>query len=50
MHLVVNALKNDLSGGNEIHCCLAIHAIANVAGKEMAEALSYQIEQLLVEG
>ena len=50
MHSIVNSLKRDLSSGNEIHCCLAIHAIANVAGKEMAESLSYQIEQLLVEG
>ncbi|KAI9363390.1 Adaptor protein complex AP-2 alpha subunit [Zopfochytrium polystomum] len=50
MHLVVNSLKRDLASQNEVHVCLALHAIANVAGREMAEVLSYQVQQLLVEG
>ena len=38
LRLVVNSIKKDLDDNNEINNCLALHAIANVGGQEMAEA------------
>ena len=39
LRLVVNSIRKDLDENNEINNCLALHAIANVGGTEMAEAL-----------
>ena len=36
---------NDL---NELYNCLALHAIANVGGREMGEALSSDVHRLLI--
>ncbi|KAJ3116086.1 hypothetical protein HDU96_010461 [Phlyctochytrium bullatum] len=47
-YLIVNAIANDLAGSNEVHCCLALHAIANIGGKQMAENLIQQVERLMV--
>ncbi|KAJ7786309.1 armadillo-type protein [Mycena metata] len=38
----------DLDGNNEVDNCLALHAIANVGGSEMAEALSEDVHRLLI--
>ncbi|KAJ3325522.1 hypothetical protein HDU76_013151 [Blyttiomyces sp. JEL0837] len=48
--MVVNAIGKDLASPQEINVCLALHAIANIGSKEMAESLAYQVEQLLVAG
>jgi len=34
LHLVVNSIRKDLVDHNELNNCLALHAIANVGGKE----------------
>ncbi|KAK9479328.1 Clathrin/coatomer adaptor, adaptin-like protein [Lipomyces japonicus] len=48
INLVVNSIRKDLNDHNELFNCLALHAIANVGGKEMAEALSTDVHRLLV--
>jgi len=46
--LVVNSIRKDLEDYNEIYNCLALHAIANIGGREMAESLSVDVQRLLV--
>ncbi|KAF8427819.1 adaptin N terminal region-domain-containing protein [Tirmania nivea] len=48
LHLVVNSIKKDLMDTNELYNCLALHAIANVGGREMGEALSADVHRLLI--
>lgn len=48
LHLVVNSIRKDLLGSNELFNCLALHAIANVGGREMGEALSSEVHRLLI--
>lgn len=48
LHLVVNSIKKDLLDLNELNNCLALHAIANVGGREMGEALSSDVHRLLI--
>ncbi|KAG0636582.1 adaptin N terminal region-domain-containing protein [Tuber brumale] len=48
LHLVVNSIKKDLLDHNELNNCLALHAIANVGGREMGEALSPDVHRLLI--
>ncbi|KAF7320341.1 hypothetical protein MKEN_00818900 [Mycena kentingensis (nom. inval.)] len=48
LRLVVNSIRKDLDSNNEIDNCLALHAIANVGGSEMAEALSEDVHRLLI--
>ncbi|KAK5156833.1 hypothetical protein LTR04_005528 [Oleoguttula sp. CCFEE 6159] len=48
LHLVVNSIRKDLLDHNELNNCLALHAIANVGGKEMGEALSADVHRLLI--
>jgi len=48
LHLVVNSIKKDLLDNNELNNCLALHAIANVGGREMGEALSPDVHRLLI--
>ncbi|KAI4235860.1 MAG: hypothetical protein LQ349_002882 [Xanthoria aureola] len=48
LHLVVNSIRKDLASHNELHNSLALHAIANVGGREMGEALSGDVHSLLV--
>lgn len=40
VRLVINSIRKDLEDSNEINNCLALHAIANLGGREMAEALA----------
>lgn len=46
IRLVVNSLKKDLEDYNEIFNCLALHAIANIGGRQMAETLSSEVHKL----
>ncbi|EKM83879.1 hypothetical protein AGABI1DRAFT_66914 [Agaricus bisporus var. burnettii JB137-S8] len=48
LRLVVNSIRKDLDSNNEIDNCLALHAIANVGGSEMAEALVEDVHRLLI--
>ncbi|KAI0756979.1 Adaptor protein complex AP-2 alpha subunit [Daedaleopsis nitida] len=48
LRLVVNSIRKDLNDNHEIHNCLALHAIANVGGQEMAEALAEDVHRLLI--
>jgi len=48
LHLVVNSIRKDLADHNELNNCLALHAIANVGGKEMGEALCFDVHRLLI--
>ncbi|KAL1799783.1 hypothetical protein ACET3X_000125 [Alternaria dauci] len=48
LHLVVNSIRKDLLDQNELNNCLALHAIANVGGKELGEALSAEVHRLLI--
>ncbi|KAK2739283.1 hypothetical protein FQN57_006618 [Myotisia sp. PD_48] len=48
LHLVVNSIRKDLLDYNELNNCLALHAVANVGGKEMGEALSDEVHRLLI--
>ena len=48
VRLVVNSIRKDLEDLNEINNCLALHAIANIGGKEMAEALVGDVHRLLI--
>lgn len=48
LHLVVNSIRKDLADHNELNNCLALHAIANVGGKEMGEALCAEVHRLLI--
>ncbi|XP_044724484.1 AP-2 complex subunit alpha-2 [Hirsutella rhossiliensis] len=48
LHLVVNSIRKDLLENNELFNCLALHAIANVGGREMGEALSAEVHRLLI--
>ncbi|KAJ3054214.1 hypothetical protein HK097_002383, partial [Rhizophlyctis rosea] len=43
-------MRKDLDDPNEINVCLALHAIANIGGREMAESLANEVQRLLVTG
>jgi hypothetical protein len=48
LHLVFNSIRKDLLDHNELFNCLALHAIANVGGREMGEVLSGEVHRLLI--
>ncbi|KAI5475007.1 AP-2 complex subunit alpha [Pseudohyphozyma bogoriensis] len=48
VRLVVNSIRKDLDEMNETNNCLALHAIANIGGAEMAEALAGDVHRLLI--
>lgn len=48
LHLVVNSIRKDLNDHNELNNCLALHAIANVGGREMGESLAHDVHRLLI--
>lgn len=48
LHLVVNSIRKDLVIHNELYNSLALHAIANVGGKAMGEALASEVHHLLI--
>ena len=50
LRLIIQAIKNDLAGKNEIFQCLALVCIANVGGQEFAESLAPDVQKLLVAG
>ncbi|XP_026946096.1 AP-2 complex subunit alpha-2 isoform X3 [Sagmatias obliquidens] len=50
IRLVNNAVKNDLGSRNPTFTGLALHCIANVGSREMAEAFAGEIPKILVAG
>ncbi|XP_075422981.1 AP-2 complex subunit alpha-2 isoform X2 [Ascaphus truei] len=50
IRLINNAIKNDLSSRNPTFMGLALHCIANVGSREMAEAFAGDIPRVLVAG
>ncbi|XP_078018052.1 AP-2 complex subunit alpha-2 isoform X1 [Epinephelus lanceolatus] len=50
IRLINNAIKNDLTSRNPTFMNLALHCIANVGSREMAEAFASQIPSILVAG
>lgn len=46
--LIIQSLQNDLQSRNEYHQCLALTAIGNIGGKEMAESLSPIVQKILL--
>lgn len=46
--LVVNSIRKDLDDLDEVNNCLALHAIANMGGVEMAETLMEDVYRLLI--
>nr|CAG8487868.1 11919_t:CDS:10 [Entrophospora candida] len=47
-YLIINSIRKDLAEVNEIYNCLALHAIANIGGREMAETLTPDVHRLLL--
>ncbi|XP_058256910.1 AP-2 complex subunit alpha-2 [Hemibagrus wyckioides] len=50
IRLINNAIKNDLSSRNPTFMNLALHCIANVGSREMAEAFASEVPRILVAG
>lgn len=50
IRLINTAIKNDLAGRNPTFMGLALHCIANVGSREMAEAFAGEIPRILVAG
>ena len=49
INLVVNSIRRDLvEANNELWNCMALHAIANIGGREMGEALGPDVYRLLI--
>lgn len=48
VRLVINSIRKDLDEHNETNNCLALHAIANIGGKEMSESLLNDVYSLLI--
>ncbi|KAG2388553.1 hypothetical protein C9374_000717 [Naegleria lovaniensis] len=46
--LITQCMKNDLNSKNPNDQCLALTAIANIGGKEQAEALAHDVQKLLI--
>uniref|UniRef100_A0A3P9MDC8 AP-2 complex subunit alpha n=1 Tax=Oryzias latipes TaxID=8090 RepID=A0A3P9MDC8_ORYLA len=50
IRLINNAIKNDLASRNPTFMNLALHCIANVGSREMAEAFASEVPRILVAG
>mmetsp|Transcript_11333 Transcript_11333/g.41471 ORF Transcript_11333/g.41471 Transcript_11333/m.41471 type:complete len:955 (+) Transcript_11333:136-3000(+) len=48
LRLVINTVRNDIIGRNETFQCLALSAVANIGGKEFAEAVAADVQKLLL--
>lgn len=48
--LVTNSIKKDLTQGDELSQCLALTCTANIGGKEFSEALSSDVQKILISG
>lgn len=48
IRLIVNSIRKDLDSMEEVNNCLALHAIANIGGREMSDALAGDVHRLLI--
>ena len=48
LRLVINTMRNDIISNDENFQCLALTAVSNLGGKEFAEAMSTDVQRLLV--
>ena len=49
LRLVINSIRKDLEDRvNEINVCLALQAIANIGGKDLAESVAQDVFRLIV--
>ncbi|WVQ79744.1 hypothetical protein IAT38_001844 [Cryptococcus sp. DSM 104549] len=48
VRLVINSFRKDLDDHNEVNNCLALHAIATLGGKEMAESLAENVYRSMI--
>ena len=48
VRLVINSMRKDIEDHNEIHNCLALQAISDLGGREVAESLIGDVCKLLV--
>jgi AP-2 complex subunit alpha len=48
MPLIIQSLQNDIQSRNDYHVCLALSAICNIGGKEMAESLAPIVQKTLI--
>jgi hypothetical protein len=48
LRLVINSIRNDLVSTSEAFQCLALTCVANVGGSEFADALTGDVQKLLV--
>jgi hypothetical protein len=46
--LLIQSLQNDLQARNEYHQSLALVAIGNIGGKEMAESVAPVVQKMLI--
>ena len=47
VRLVINSIRKDLEDRQETFNCLALQAIANIGGREIAESLTQDVYKLL---
>lgn len=50
LRLIIQTIKNDLAGTNNIAQCLALACISHVGGREFAESLGTDVFKLLTGG
>jgi len=48
LRLIIQSIKKDLTGSNEVFQCLALSCVANCGGQEFAESLTTDVYQLLL--
>jgi AP-2 complex subunit alpha len=50
VRLIINSMRKDLEDINEINVCLALQAIADLGGKEIAESLAADVFKVFASG
>lgn len=50
VRLIINSMRKDLEDINEINICLALQAIADLGGKEIAESLAADVFKVFASG
>ena len=48
LRLIINSVRNDIIGNNEVNQCLGLTLVANIGGKEFAEAVAPDIQRLVI--
>ncbi|OMO54759.1 hypothetical protein CCACVL1_27599, partial [Corchorus capsularis] len=48
LRLVINTVRNDITGRNETFQCLALTMVGNIGGREFAESLASDVQKLLL--